>query len=367
MNSSITIYPDTSFTLKQRERVLKTSKLKLSQHLIFPLSSSPSWPASFALTEIPECPSARSKRNSGRFSNSPYSPTDGFRKASPHSVPWTPTVRSPEAITSWPAFARNAVADLLGLILVVSIKVAVPSSTKQSGPCFVSIASPMTLQELLAPKRMKFYGGDWRQLTDMDNDKEHEDFMDSVSRITNIPIHDLCHFEPGTNRICEGMSWASKRITTRTEDIAYSLIGIFDVNLPIAYGKSTWAFHRLMEAIIHRCDEWGIFTWAGSPSTHHSRTSAIPQSPACYHLIDVGGSDDIIAEGYKWAIGILNYRAVEPKGGYGKLEGEKSYVSYLLHRRMVEEPRTREHTDNILIVNTLFESESRDPLLGLWL
>ena len=290
-----------------------------------------------------------------------------------------------------------------------------------------------TLQELLAPKRMKFYGGDWKQLTESENDKDHEELMRSVSKITNIPIHDLRHFEPGTNRIRERMSWASKRITTRTEDIAYSLIGIFDVNLPIAYGEGTWAFHRLMEVIIHRCDEWGIFAWAGSPSTHHSRTNAIPQSPAGYHLIDVEGfptetaekvhgdtsftlsrkglfltvmiaigdikrkedgdgeeqhyeftvkpshagptfttvhvvsTAGIETEGYEWAIGILNYHVVEPEGKYGKLEGGKSYVSFLLHRHAVEEPWTREPTDNVLIVDTLFESESREPLRGLWL
>ncbi|KAI9566359.1 hypothetical protein HD554DRAFT_2278134, partial [Boletus coccyginus] len=118
-----------------------------------------------------------------------------------------------------------------------------------------------TLQELLAPKRMKFYGENWKELTDMDNDKNHDELMDSVSKITNIPIHDLRYFQPGTNRIRERMSWASRRTTTRTEDIAYSLIGIFDVNLSIAYGEGTWAFHRLMEVIIHRCDEWGIFAW----------------------------------------------------------------------------------------------------------
>ena len=286
-----------------------------------------------------------------------------------------------------------------------------------------------TLQELLAPKRMKFYGKDWEELTDMDNDKDHNALMESVSRITTIPISDLRHFQPGTNHIRERMSWASRRTTTRTEDIAYSLIGIFDVNLPIAYGEGTWAFHRLMEVIIHRCDEWGIFAWAGSPSTHHSRTTAVPQSPACYHLINVDnfpdesgrvhgdtsfvlsrqglqlcvmvaigdmkpkanalGEEDyeftvkpshagptftpvlvqssacVDVERNDWAIGILNYRGVEPEGEYGKIEGGKSYVCYLLRR--FEDTWVREPTDNILIVDTLFESESREQVRKLWL
>ncbi|KAJ8590054.1 hypothetical protein M405DRAFT_693820, partial [Rhizopogon salebrosus TDB-379] len=57
------------------------------------------------------------------------------------------------------------------------------------------------------------------------------------------------------------MMWASTRTTTRIEDVAYSLIGIFDVTMMIAYGEGKRAFHRLMEAIVHKCDEWQIFAW----------------------------------------------------------------------------------------------------------
>jgi hypothetical protein len=48
------------------------------------------------------------------------------------------------------------------------------------------------------------------------------------------------------------------------------------------------------------------------------------------------------------------------KGEYGKLEGGKSYVSFLLHRSGVEEAWTRETTDNIIIMDTLPWSESRE-------
>jgi hypothetical protein len=46
------------------------------------------------------------------------------------------------------------------------------------------------------------------------------------------------------------MSWAETRQTTREEDIAYSLLGIFDVHMPLIYGEGRAnALGRLQEAI----------------------------------------------------------------------------------------------------------------------
>jgi len=42
------------------------------------------------------------------------------------------------------------------------------------------------------------------------------------------------------------MSWADTRQTTREEDMAYSLLGIFDVHMPLIYGEGKEnAFRRL--------------------------------------------------------------------------------------------------------------------------
>jgi hypothetical protein len=47
------------------------------------------------------------------------------------------------------------------------------------------------------------------------------------------------------------MSWASRREVTREEDIAYYLLGLFDVNMPLIYGEGvTKAFICLQEMII---------------------------------------------------------------------------------------------------------------------
>jgi hypothetical protein len=39
--------------------------------------------------------------------------------------------------------------------------------------------------------------------------------------------------------IAQRMSWAAGRETTRIEDLAYCLLGIFDVNMPLLYGEGS--------------------------------------------------------------------------------------------------------------------------------
>ncbi|KIK92107.1 hypothetical protein PAXRUDRAFT_34675 [Paxillus rubicundulus Ve08.2h10] len=157
-----------------------------------------------------------------------------------------------------------------------------------------------TLQELLAPGRMRFYGKDWMpigsypqdsefysaSLVRVDgqiNDKNDQIILNAISECTDIPKSVLQHFNPSCCGVLEKMRWAAKRKTTRVEDIAYSLLGIFDVSMPIAYGEGNRAFHRLMEAISHQCMEPWFFAWAGKASQY---SCALPSSPACYGGLD---------------------------------------------------------------------------------
>ncbi|KAI9463130.1 hypothetical protein HD554DRAFT_2027221, partial [Boletus coccyginus] len=121
-----------------------------------------------------------------------------------------------------------------------------------------------TLQELLAPAQIKFYTKDWTPITsisDCPNDKDDDQIMRAVSKTTDIKEHDLRRFSPGLLNVREKMVWASKRHTTLEEDVAYSLLGIFDISMPITYGEGKRAFHRLMEAIVQGCREWQVFAW----------------------------------------------------------------------------------------------------------
>jgi hypothetical protein len=57
------------------------------------------------------------------------------------------------------------------------------------------------------------------------------------------------------------MSWAAKRVTKRKEDIAYSLLGIFGVVMPMIYGEGDQAFSRLQQEIIKKSRDDSILAW----------------------------------------------------------------------------------------------------------
>jgi len=57
------------------------------------------------------------------------------------------------------------------------------------------------------------------------------------------------------------MSWAARRQTTRTEDLAYCLLGLFDIHMPAVYGKGGDAFLRLQQEIIRTSGDESILVW----------------------------------------------------------------------------------------------------------
>jgi hypothetical protein len=57
------------------------------------------------------------------------------------------------------------------------------------------------------------------------------------------------------------MSWASRRETTRIEDQAYSLLGLFGVSMPLLYGEGRQAFRRLQEEILRVEEDYTLFVW----------------------------------------------------------------------------------------------------------
>lgn len=57
------------------------------------------------------------------------------------------------------------------------------------------------------------------------------------------------------------MSWGAERNTTREEALAYFLLGLFRVNMPLVYGEGKNAFIRLQREIIKKSDDHSVFTW----------------------------------------------------------------------------------------------------------
>ncbi|KAF9224475.1 hypothetical protein BS17DRAFT_76584 [Gyrodon lividus] len=135
-----------------------------------------------------------------------------------------------------------------------------------------------TLQELLAPDRIKFYGNGWMPISGSLNDKDDAAVLAALNRVTSIPQRDLQTFIRGPRDARKKLVWASTRRTSRIEDAAYSLIGLFDVSIPIAYGEGHRAFYRLMVEIIQVCYEWDIFLFSGPPSLYHRAFAESPRS-----------------------------------------------------------------------------------------
>jgi hypothetical protein len=91
-----------------------------------------------------------------------------------------------------------------------------------------------TLQELLASKRIKFFYKHWTPLMEDEDDKNMEptEVMETLERATHIPFDDL-FFTPDPIRVDKRITWAARCKTTRAEDVAYSLMGMFDVSLQL--------------------------------------------------------------------------------------------------------------------------------------
>ena len=130
-----------------------------------------------------------------------------------------------------------------------------------------------TLQELLAPKRLHFYDKRWTYLG------SRQSLCKAITLATNIPRMDLESFNPFSACAAAKMSWASKRQTSRIEDTAYCLMGLFDINMPLLYGEGEKAFMRLQHEIVKNGDDESIFAWTRESSFY---TGMFASSPAAF-------------------------------------------------------------------------------------
>ncbi|KAJ2897009.1 hypothetical protein MKZ38_005042 [Zalerion maritima] len=118
-----------------------------------------------------------------------------------------------------------------------------------------------TLQELLAPKSLIFFSAHWIEI----GSSLDYDLMSIIHKSTRIPMKVLVRREkPQNYSVAQRMSWAADRQTKRTEDRAYSLLGIFDICMPLIYGEGRKAFWRLQQEIIAAHEDMSIFAWAMS-------------------------------------------------------------------------------------------------------
>lgn len=161
-----------------------------------------------------------------------------------------------------------------------------------------------TLQELIAPRQVIFYNNRWKEIGRREPDAaifDNSQFLSVLAKATGIPSSVLCRrgagpcalrnlFEQATEeqhdmrlyngicQVCSGrdtfpaflkerysnaqkMSWAARRVTTRRDDQAYCLLGIFEVNMPLLYGEGDVAFIRLQEEIMRKSDDSSLLAF----------------------------------------------------------------------------------------------------------
>ncbi|KAH9883334.1 heterokaryon incompatibility protein-domain-containing protein [Xylariomycetidae sp. FL2044] len=149
-----------------------------------------------------------------------------------------------------------------------------------------------TLQELIAPSRVVFYSRDWGVVGTRDS------LCVDIALITRIDVQYLKQGDPQMASVAERMSWASNRVTTRPEDIAYCLLGIFDINMPLLYGEGDKAFLRLQEEIMRDSNDQSLFAWGRQPEP--SKDHQEPALDHNYHgllatsPVDFAHSSDIV-------------------------------------------------------------------------
>ena len=118
-----------------------------------------------------------------------------------------------------------------------------------------------TLQEMIAPTRVYIFDSMWKFIG------EKKDIIKELSLIRGVEEGVL-----GSNRnhvesaieevpVARKMSWASERETTRVEDMAYSLLGVFGIKLPLLYGEGERAFIRLQEEIMKHSNDLSLLAW----------------------------------------------------------------------------------------------------------
>ncbi len=131
-----------------------------------------------------------------------------------------------------------------------------------------------TLQELVAPETIIFYDQTWQARGSKSTYRREiakrsrisEAILTGETKLSTVPV-------------AVRLSWAAERTTTREEDAAYCLLGIFDINMPMLYGEGHKAFRRLQEEIIKEVADFSIFAWKAVPGSCPDYMGILAPSP----------------------------------------------------------------------------------------
>ena len=136
-----------------------------------------------------------------------------------------------------------------------------------------------TLQELLAPKTVLFFDAHWHEIG------TRSALAPYITEATRIGPEFLRQKrDVYAASIAQRMSWASDRDTTRVEDIAYCLMGLFNVNMPLLYGEGRKAFLRLQRELISNYSDESIYAWEPSSWNPYddNLSGMLASEPRCF-------------------------------------------------------------------------------------
>lgn len=183
-----------------------------------------------------------------------------------------------EAINSMFAWYRDAVICYAFLIDVPTI----PASDSNNFVDFCAsrwFTRGWTLQELLAPRDVIFFDQNWQRIGNRSGSLGKQ-----IASITQIGISFMVDQSLTHASVAQKMSWLSRRVTTRVEDMAYCMLGIFGINMPLLYGEGKNAFLRLQEEIIKTSTDHTIFCWTWDASVPETWTSMLAPTPRAFEF-----------------------------------------------------------------------------------
>lgn len=187
------------------------------------------------------------------------------------------------------------------------------------------------LQELIAPGKLEFYASGW---SDMGTKFS---LCQQLEEMTGIPRDALLGRKPLSEyNAAEKMSWASGRSTTRIEDEAYCLLGIFGINMPLLYGEGRCAFQRLQEQILSKTGDYSVLVWTGwlpedeNYNLHGIGRGVLAKSPKQFppppdYILDYSQMRQDVPEGAEWEPPLMTARGLRVNLMFRQSEVPKIY------------------------------------------
>ena len=173
-----------------------------------------------------------------------------------------------------------------GSSLTVVHLLGVSSESQKFGCLWRSIWNTRgwTYQEYIASEVVQFYTEDWKPYLGLDtfNHKKSPAILLEMERAMNLTTQEVATLHPGLDRVREKLYLASERQTTREEDIAYSLFGIFNVAIPVIYGEGNQAVGRLLEHVLSGSGDVTILAWTGASGRYNS---CLPAGLTAYNQV----------------------------------------------------------------------------------